>query len=109
MFSHNIDFSGEIDGRERKLTFHRVARLPLELGRVAAEVGVRAEDEGDFGCFFPIWSLELAAYILREANIYQNGGWVLLSGEERKGERDNKQLCMPASQYRGVMLEKLPE
>jgi hypothetical protein len=32
------------------LTFHRVTCLPLKLSRVAAELVVRAEDEGDVGC-----------------------------------------------------------
>jgi hypothetical protein len=32
------------------LTFHRVTRLPLELGRVTAELVVRTEDERNVGC-----------------------------------------------------------
>jgi hypothetical protein len=33
-----------------ELTLHCEARLPLELGRVAAELVVRAEDDRDVGC-----------------------------------------------------------
>ena len=43
------------------LTFHREARLPLELGRVAAELIVRAEDEGDFRCLCVSTSTVLVA------------------------------------------------
>ena len=32
------------------LTFHRKARLPLQLGRIPAELIVRAKDQGDIGC-----------------------------------------------------------
>jgi len=68
------------------LTFHRKARLPLQLGRIPAELIVRAKDQGDIGC------LGLA-------------NWA----RTRSSKNEYAQLCMPPSQYRGVMLEKLPE
>jgi hypothetical protein len=48
----NMDVCGCGTGRKRYgvLALHGVARLPLEFGRVAAELVVRTEDKGEVSC-----------------------------------------------------------
>jgi hypothetical protein len=93
LFSHNLH-RDKLVCEEDGLTLHGVTCLPLEFGRVAAEVGVCAEDEGNVGC--TLVSNDSSPNPTREVH----------REEERKGY---KQLCMPPSQYRGVILVKLPE
>lgn len=77
-------------GRGRGHTLHRKTRLPLELGRVAPEEVVRAEDHWDVGfCQARCQPLSFVP--------------------GRGAKRGGLQLCIPPICGSGVTLEKLPE